>query len=357
MEIICPNCSSVLDKLDPDEKQQEKQQGNEKKKTIITPDRAYKYRCSCYFATDGVQIYDCNGECPDCLDEKDEKTVFPCGHWICDDCFNDYKSISKNCPICRKLYFEYGRINIQRVHLEDTDFSIKDDTTIPEQYKESLKKLYIRVYDFIGKFILDKNFTTHEKTIIGLREYYKWLVLLSENGGATQLSPGSVIDQIWHEHILDLEDYINTCIMLAGKILYHYPENSFSPVSNERDVRWKKTISVYREKYGNMNNMVSIYWNQHVTGEIFQKYITAEPRWHLYVKEIGGKTSTLPFTEDTTFLELQLMIYDYTKVTPCQQRIISGGIQLGGDDDMYLHRDLDVQDGSTLHLVLRLSGC
>jgi hypothetical protein len=143
---------------------------------------------------------------------------------------------------------------------------------------------------------------------------------------------------------------------IAGKILNHYPEHSFKPVKDDRTIRWGNTHILYGKKYGKMDSVTAIYWHIHITGKTFQQYYIVDSHWQLFVKDLNGVTLTFPFTEDTTLNELLQMIFDYTDISPCQQRIIYNGYQLYGDNK-YLHKDFGIKDSSTIHLILRISGC
>jgi hypothetical protein len=198
------------------------------------------------------------------------------------------------------------------------------------------------------------DFSTHYKTIVLLEEYYKWLTLLAEHGGAMELSPGSIIDKVWHEHILDLEDYLYICNKLAGRILYHYPEHSFKADRKERWTRQSTTHNHYIKRYGKYNDLTKIYWNDWTPGKIYQKYLV-NPHWQLFVKDLDGFTITFIFNEDTTVEELKFMISEYNGLSPCEQRLIFAGRQLEDGNSLFKH--YKIQKESTIHLVLRLAGC
>eukprot|EP00956_Cyclotella_meneghiniana_P011012 scaffold15423_cov46-Cyclotella_meneghiniana.AAC.2 len=52
-----------------------------------------------------------------------------------------------------------------------------------------------------------------------LKKYY-------EDWDATQLSPSHLVDQMWHQHILDVENYYHDMILLCGHVIGHNPDGA-----------------------------------------------------------------------------------------------------------------------------------
>jgi hypothetical protein len=52
--------------------------------------------------------------------------------------------------------------------------------------------------------------------------YKQWLSLKSVYDGE-YLPPNELIDEVWHEHILHTEKYMEDCKIIFGKYLHHYP--------------------------------------------------------------------------------------------------------------------------------------
>jgi len=83
----------------------------------------------------------------------------------------------------------------------------------------------------------------------GIDEYKKFLVLMATSPDA--VTPSKMIDEIWHNHILDTMAYMETCEKLFGKYLHHNPGFS-SSVEEEKvfDNQYDSTLKLYKAQFG-----------------------------------------------------------------------------------------------------------
>jgi hypothetical protein len=77
-----------------------------------------------------------------------------------------------------------------------------------------------------------------------LKAYRQFLIIKEKkkDWNAVLLLPSVDVNEMWHQHILDVNNYIHDCMLLCGHVLGHNPDTK---ISDEKEVTSKKNDSRY----------------------------------------------------------------------------------------------------------------
>ncbi|HMJ46883.1 MAG TPA: hypothetical protein VK498_06105 [Ferruginibacter sp.] len=80
---------------------------------------------------------------------------------------------------------------------------------------------------------------------------YKRFLALKRSYPEKDIVPHRMVDQFWHQHILDTEKYALDCDMIFGKFLHHYP---YFGMNGEQDAQnltnaFEETKSLYKKSF------------------------------------------------------------------------------------------------------------
>jgi hypothetical protein len=84
----------------------------------------------------------------------------------------------------------------------------------------------------------------------GIEEYKKFFALIATNPKVA-LTPSYIVDEVWHNHILDTKAYMSDCDKFLGKYLHHNP--GFASSAEEHKVfdnQYVMTMKLYRSQFG-----------------------------------------------------------------------------------------------------------
>jgi len=115
-----------------------------------------------------------------------------------------------------------------------------DEENSTTQGATALVKRCMRVYNWsIGK--TRKVLTAYRQFLTLKKEHKDW--------NATILSPSYLVDQMWHQHILDVVNYTHDMMLLCGHVVGHNPDGALDlQQKTERDETTHKALE---ERFAN----------------------------------------------------------------------------------------------------------
>ncbi len=87
----------------------------------------------------------------------------------------------------------------------------------------------------------------HKDYVMACMQQYKNFLVLQMAYKNVDFVPNSMIDEAWHQHILDTAKYRKDCDMLFGKFLEHYPY--FGLRGKEDENSWNKASDLSEKVY------------------------------------------------------------------------------------------------------------
>jgi len=120
-----------------------------------------------------------------------------------------------------------------------------------EEEKDFSSPLNLDLSRFIPRLIKDYPNRFDKKIAISAIEEYKKFLLIKKSYVDLELAPSSLVDVIWHSHILDTKRYMEDCNKIFGYYLHHNP--SFDPNEEEQTElveKFNKMLSYYERLFG-----------------------------------------------------------------------------------------------------------
>jgi len=180
-------------------------------------------------------------------------------------------------------------------------------------------------------------------------EYARFMVLKvvhnDIDGTARTLSPSVAVDAVWHTHMLMPQDYFHMCRVLLGSTMQCFWHNPATADDANRATRYNHTRVQYTSLF--QAHPSDTYWPN-------EPAAAGAPKFQMYVRGLRGETVTFTVTADTTVETLKRAISARMDIPVCSQRLIFGGAHLDSEKTLGCY---EIRDASTVHLVLRLTGC
>jgi len=215
-----------------------------------------------------------------------------------------------------------------------------------------------------------------------LIEYKKFLALKVISGDTSDpmfLSPSALVDQAWHAHLLHTAQYRAACAAL-GATIDHSPTGA-----QDQDLVREKRLGLTKAFYTTVFKHIppSQFWElKYVTGQIESRVdqddaesrmeianqengripkqleddmpLKLRRRMQIFVKTLTGNKFYLLVKPSDSILKVKSKIFKSEGIPPDQQTLIFAGQKLQNGRKLSYY---NIQRGSTICLILSLSGC
>jgi len=290
------------------------------------------------------KVFNYDTPCVICLENIENKTIYSCGHWVCAECHNKLK----NQLIC-----------VQCKQQTSKDWSKTYDKSLIEWVPENLWKIFSKLHVRLNRFsreLFDENRTykLYRYTMLLLKEYYRWLIILSEDTDVLgeHNIPGEIIGYVWTFHIQDTEDYGETCDLIAGWFLHHSCRDNHY-YDRQRSVR--AIHESYTKKFGEYESLlIEMLWSAERVQ--FPMKLWDNVKEMFYVKTLTGLTLSLPYDPEMKIGDLKKRLQLMKQGHADQMGLIFAGKSLYCDSAKLSDYPFNVKPNSTVHLVINLRG-
>ena len=201
----------------------------------------------------------------------------------------------------------------------------------------------------------------------GVADYKKFLAIRAmvttmTSNDVVMTSPTSSMDALWHEHVLDTRAYACHCEMLLASnhrgIIHHDPQPIKDLVAKSARRRalkelWDQVFDEPPKEGWDIDPLdMADYVQRLVSRKRPRETATAV---EIFVKTLmTGASDALRIDPDAEVEDLKVMVADAIEVPIGKQRLIFAGKQL---EDGHTLSSYGIKEHSTVHLVLRLTGC
>lgn len=216
-----------------------------------------------------------------------------------------------------------------------------------------------------------------QKATIYSAEYLRFMHLKAAydvNGERSTLAPSPAVDELWHQHLLDTVSYkmLVELLLPNGGFIHHNP---FKDEQDGYTERLEYTLLLYQDRffitppyeiwgYKESPRDLTIGTDkanhQDKRNDLLEEYSKPSmksngvPLMTIFVKTLTGETIEIKCYSSTTVAEFKEKIWEANADPVHQQKLIYAGKQL--EDDRTL-ADYNIRKESTIHLVLRQTGC
>jgi hypothetical protein len=132
-----------------------------------------------------------------------------------------------------------------------TIYLIHDDTKVHVNFSDEIKSLDLeRIKWKLSDEEHGKGWS-REKCDFVEEEYKKFLTIIKLNP-KKEIVPSRIIDEFWHQHILDTKSYAEDCQKVFGRFLHHYPYFGMNGKEDQinLNIAFEETKRIYKSLFG-----------------------------------------------------------------------------------------------------------
>ncbi|KAH8060116.1 small ubiquitin-related modifier protein [Aureococcus anophagefferens] len=186
--------------------------------------------------------------------------------------------------------------------------------------------------------------------------YKQFLVLKAEGDDfdATKLSPPSLVDEMWHLHLLDTRRYQPQCLRAFGRVMHHDPDGGVDAAA--RAARIGSTHVALTNRFGTTFDKRIWRWTVPLATTktpARDPPATTKSRLKIGVKSLDGKKKFF-MIKNTTPLYKVFDSYSQFGFANDLSKYIFRGRRLRGEETP---EEIGMEDGDDLHVVHALRGC
>ena len=209
-----------------------------------------------------------------------------------------------------------------------------------------------------------RNLDLNEEEVVDALAAYKQFMVLKtvcKDFDATKLSPPPLVDEIWHEHILDTRGYRAFCDAAFKQFVDHDPDGVLD--CGARRVRRERTLHKLKECFEDEYDRH--IWTYPQENSFKRKYAVVRDETGPQPSTSGGSLNirvrdqtgeeTFFKVMPTTPLERVINAWSTSKgVCAASMRFYIDGTRVGRDETP---ADYDLQDGDQIDCMLEQGGC
>jgi small ubiquitin-related modifier len=191
------------------------------------------------------------------------------------------------------------------------------------------------------------------KTRKVLMAYRQFLFLKKhfEDWDAQLLSPSLLVDQMWHQHILDVVHYCHDMMLLCGRVVGHNPDGALDVAGKRaRDMRTREALEVHfhgeydREVWGVQENNRAV----HECADLTEDQLT------IRVWDLGGEVTFFKVKRNTQMAKIFNAYASRKGVHPASLRFLCRGDRIDYDATP---SSLGLEDQDHIDCLLEQRGC